>query len=1149
MEWQRQVITMLGVDESDDPRVMAVERLLVCENGFVEQGKAIRKRNGFTPLPRPIDATPRHNDGGDSTTKHKGGATSARGLFSTGEELCIIGSHRLYGLTDGWDRWQDRGPVSPCGAKAVSIYRDATDHSQCDLDRSGGFVCYAARRRYKFQDTTLTAIINDQKWSIELTIKTISGQMVTPPLAAYWDESSSHLTLPHSPRVCHTAPGFRVYWSQGADVGDTSSALRFIDYTIATQKFGTEATYQGSGAPITTMLDTSGRDLGFSHACRHFDAIGLDRTTYAGGHCVAYIDHTAQTTTVDLLDASGTLIATATIGSAETEKHYLVALCESPSTNDIFVMVAKDAGAEGFADTILLYKLGAANLLPTGPTVVDTLVATPKNRATNISLGGGIVYGDVGQSVNRQGEVALSWGIYEVDSPELWAERAKTMTRTYRAADVNPQLAEREMFNCLPVSRPWFHNGRAYQWWQTCIARVDPDHAAAALAGTAGTIAFEAHFMVDLMAAQDNPITATQHPAMVGLHSIGTAPPFIETTNSAAGDQPFPYIWSTGNCSTVAKWPGANDYRHASITMSAAAREPAATDYYHPVANTSQREELRFEALEVSCDFDAAIGVATAANGAVVIGGACVTWYAGDFTEELGYAVPPMIAVESDATSSYPAGANTTIGSLPLGTYTWQAYWESYDSKGYLHRSHPSAPVQFELTGAGNDTVNFKFRCSPATNRYKMPGREMGVRLYRAAGDGNFRTCQNLLRLTTNDPGASYLTAEVSDWGLLISGGVGTGTLLYTNGGVELENVAPEGARFPAVAGERLWLASMVRRERLQYSKRFTVVTATEDLRAPELNEGFGLAVPDAGEATGMAVLDDKVILFTADRIYAITGAGPDDGGGNNDFSALTPITSDGGCVDGRSIVSTPHGVFFQHQAGLYLLDRGMSVSFVGDKVRKLVDAYSVITSGVLVPAHTQVRFTCNASDGASGIVLVFDYTAGAWSHWTLRPRGQAVALAGACLHGGVYHVATTGGVVYREDPATWRDDGTFRPLVIESAWAQGAGQSGWQRMRKIMPLLDVRGAMGLSVTVYRDFAAAADQVETWTAAQVAAFVAPDQVVARVKTQQGHAYRVRIEDTDPASAGDKGEGYTVAGITLEYGVKRGVTKLPSAQHA
>jgi hypothetical protein len=385
--------------------------------------------------------------------------------------------------------------------------------------------------------------------------------------------------------------------------------------------------------------------------------------------------------------------------------------------------------------------------------------------------------------------------------------------------------------------------------------------------------------------------------------------------------------------------------------------------------------------------------------------------------------------------------------------------------------------------------------------------------------------------------------------------GSGTGVPIYTTGGAELEASCPQGGMIVAKVADRIWLGIQ---DRVQYSKELSPRTGTEDVLAPEFNELWGFVVPSGRPVTGIGDLDGKAVVFTSEEIYVVSGRGPDNAGNNNDFSGLVTVSTDTGCRSARSVVSTPFGVLFAGTAGIYLLDRTLQLAFIGAAVEDTLRQYPYVTSAVLVAERhrTEVRFTCNltppASGGDQGVVVVWNYDTKQWSTWELNLTGPLTPLIDACLHQGVYHVLSSLGRVFREDDSTWYDVGDrWVTMSASTAWLQGAGQSGWQRIRSATLLQESRDPHDLTVEVYSDFEGAETQSHTWSSAELGAFPGQpwrQQPRMGIHRQKCQAIRVRWLDSE---AGDSitGEGYTMAGLTFELGIKRGTVKVAKEQRS
>jgi hypothetical protein len=192
---------------------------------------------------------------------------------------------------------------------------------------------------------------------------------------------------------------------------------------------------------------------------------------------------------------------------------------------------------------------------------------------------------------------------------------------------------------------------------------------------------------------------------------------------------------------------------------------------------------------------------------------------------------------------------------------------------------------------------------------------------------------------------------------------------------------------------------------------------------------------PAGGAVTGPAVLDDKVIIFKRTAISMVTGPGPlANPAAGGEWSTPALVTSDVGCIDQRTIVTTPTGLMFQTAKGIYQLDRGLQAAYVGAPV----EAYNAqrITRATLIDDATQVRFLTD-----DGKTLLYDYLFGQWSTFTQHAGLDSVIIAGT------YHYLRTDGRVFKQSTA-YADDNLDVPMVIETAWIRlGEARQGFQRI------------------------------------------------------------------------------------------------------
>lgn len=661
------------------------------------------------------------------------------------------------------------------------------------------------------------------------------------------------------------------------------------------------------------------------------------------------------------------------------------------------------------------------------------------------------------------------------------------------------------VYNTYGVSKPWFHETRCY-----IAARSRYGQANGLAAGdTSNDDGYSGDVILDCFGLRPNPTVGVPEvqPHVVGRYNFGVAHEFT-VTNTVSGE------WD------VRRGAFANVTHAASETT----KYRYATDRI--VQKVPNQAPVKSGDL-IEVDFAGTMLQGATTRGAATIGGGSVGWYAGRRVEELGYASGPFI---------YSFQQNAGVpGTIKDGTYTYVGVFECYDEQGNLVRSVPGPPAKYTVAGGGVHYVTIRFYNLGPTDRF-IDGKQFKVAVYRAGSDGVFYRC---LRPIANSTvlNTQAQTGQIIDLG-------DSYDPIYTQSGAELEAAGPDGAAYSVTTSQRVWLAGFFRRDRVQYSKLYNAATANEYAIAPEFNDAFAYLTPGGQTVTGLAEMDDKVIVFTNSSIYAIAGNGPDDGGRNNDFSGLQLINSDTGCIEPRSIVSFPGGVMFRAPSGIFILGRDFQLSFLGSQVRDITDEYTETTSACLVPEANHIRFTLR-KNGSESVILCYDLDQGAWLKWepkrAVLPNPVPMNIVGSCLHQNVYYVLDASGRVYYEDETTYKDQSVYVPMSIETSWLQGAEQSGWQRVRTVAALCKSADPHDLTISVYQDFSATPSQSYTWNAATISSQKLNELVELRTSTQKCTAFKIAISDAASASS-VTGEGYQCAGFQVELTGKEGLYK-------
>lgn len=552
-----------------------------------------------------------------------------------------------------------------------------------------------------------------------------------------------------------------------------------------------------------------------------------------------------------------------------------------------------------------------------------------------------------------------------------------------------------------------------------------------------------------------------------------------------------------------------------------------------------------------------------------IFGGSSPIIYDGVQAVELGFPWVPEIVVARGDLEPQPAG-------LVGGEYYYVAHYEWTDPFGAVHRSGPSAPVLITLDDPGSDRnwVTLTIRTMTVSLRDNhviyQHAHDIAIVIYRTVANGT-----QLYRLNCLDNafGSDYSIDhtplnEPRNWAITFVDRVPDETLLTVNDPIPwpMLSAALDASGFPiplepqqvppgsvmAVWQEHLFVASMERPDEVRFSLRLRRSNIDYDI-APEFNDVNVVTRSNMGPVTGMAAMDQQLIVFTPDAIYSMQGRIPDDTGSDGDLQIYT-LAVGIGCICPRSVVVTAgDGVFFQSRKGYYQLDRGGNTSYVGADVEDYINDSGMVLSATVKESKHHLRLVVNtAAQGA--VVLHYDTLAKLWSR-ALPPqfvegdgRGRAAhGLMWRGLDGEVSHILLQqGGSGYEraasDTPYGDRDDGTIDiaiPIDVQTSWIHVADIGGVQRIRSILLTLSRPAQSQITVTleysIYGGYSA--------DVTQTIVFEADDDVPLRCRPSQQKctAFRIRITETGSVPTT---ENLSITAITLIAGVKHGHSKLP-----
>jgi hypothetical protein len=530
------------------------------------------------------------------------------------------------------------------------------------------------------------------------------------------------------------------------------------------------------------------------------------------------------------------------------------------------------------------------------------------------------------------------------------------------------------------------------------------------------------------------------------------------------------------------------------------------------VEKTTSNASRSYIAWSYSLSFDHKPVFAEMANNLHITGG-YIYMYDGKQICEHGYLMQPTICTLADAAA----------GSVGAGTYYYIYTYEWMDSFGQLHISAPSAP-SLPITVAASRRIDVTIPNLQLSNRSD----QMYIGLYRSSDGTNYYknsfsgyngSIKNFKGTTTTVFQDTYSFAQAYE----------NQPLLYTSGG-EVRNIDPGATRYLATYNQRMVAIPQEASNSWWYSKEIIPGGPGATGTPVEFSDVFISSIDERGGGiVGIQQIDEKLIYFKANNIFALAGNGPAPNGTGNDFNPPQVIATDSGCIDAQSIVLGPSGVIYKSAKGLYLIDRSMSVSYIGAPV----EAYNSqeILSADLIYNLNQFRFGMS-----SGVVLTYNYLFDQWSVFTNH------AVVQACIYQNKYTYAKADGTVLQETPGAYSDAGTPISMKLTTGWLSFAELQGYQRLYKLLLLGEYKSAHKLQVTICVDFNDAIVQTSLITAINDPLY----QYRIFLTRQKCQSMKFTIQDIAP-DVGTFAEGYSISAMAFEMGVKQGLNKLPAAR--
>lgn len=511
----------------------------------------------------------------------------------------------------------------------------------------------------------------------------------------------------------------------------------------------------------------------------------------------------------------------------------------------------------------------------------------------------------------------------------------------------------------------------------------------------------------------------------------------------------------------------------------------------------------------------------------------------GDVAEETGFSNFPVI-------QSITGGGG---GALTGGaTYIYRAVYEWIDAQGRRHRSASSDPVSF-ATGANSSATLVMKPIVADSHSNIITDHKITLHVYRTlAGQSTFH------RVTPNvspPRGSTVGIATVSYTDLMADTVAAGQEFIYTDGGVADNTLCPPHT-FQAVCNGRLWAGGQFDRCVLSASK---LLVDGEPSQFSDL-EAFNPFVPQ--DCTGLASIDGTVVAFAREKIYLLTGDGPNDQGVGS-FNPPTELPTDVGCSDWRSVLETSLGVLFLAKRGFHLLPRGFNTPiFIGAEVEDTRATYPYIVSSCLVSipsassttlGEITARFVMgnSANTPTATVTLVYDLRTGGWS---VDPgiAANPVTMSGTWSDTYIESKTLAALTLHAETPGSYAESsGVFTTTRLGTGDIRPFGAAGFGQFCGVVLVGEYRGASFVTVAVSVDGVAS----DSFTFSVTAADAVDGSVYLDVtpKIQKGAAIRVTCSDAGNPNSGTPTEGFIMQALFIETELIGKTKRLAAARRA
>tara|TARA_Y100000310_G_scaffold182594_1_gene182668 strand:- start:227 stop:2152 length:1926 start_codon:yes stop_codon:yes gene_type:complete len=443
--------------------------------------------------------------------------------------------------------------------------------------------------------------------------------------------------------------------------------------------------------------------------------------------------------------------------------------------------------------------------------------------------------------------------------------------------------------------------------------------------------------------------------------------------------------------------------------------------------------------------------------------------YDGSGIFEVGFATYPAIARLEQLQDNL-----NNQGGLSAGTYKYKVVYEWADANGNIHRSAPSEFAEITTTEASSGRRGNVIVAIYIPNFTRKSGIKAVV--YRNNDGGSIFYEAGSVPVPTPSDAAERVVYFI-DWPRGTSGITTQDDIIHRDQVYTQDGELPNGffGSCTDLTRHRNKVFAVGADDSVYFSK--PIVDGIE----PQFPDGFMLTLPgESAATTGIESNLDHFLIFTEDNAHFVSGPGPDKFGAGM-FAPPRIFGVNQGARAGSAHVQTPLGAFYQTLRGIYLVQRDMSIKYIGAQVEDQVD--NLVISMLCHDPTNEVRFMVKdlaPGTGNPDVLLTYNYYFGQWSRSVMVYTSSENQI-GEVYDGTYFQKLSATGFLLKQDNSVFTDTSRVHSdpteliartynVSVKTAYIAPSGLLSYDRIYRAMVLGEYVGAHSINMTFATDY-------------------------------------------------------------------------------